>query len=85
MVAGLALFMIVVMVMSLIMVMGVAMMVVMMAVLVRVIVPGMARMRFGRTPPLPAPEDGDELRRQQPGADQRNQRIAHHFKLSTRH
>src|SRR6185503_12854398 len=69
MTAGLALFMIM------------AMMVMMVVLAVRMIVPGMARMRFGRTPSLPAPEDGDELRRQQPSADQRNQRVAHHFEL----
>jgi len=77
MTAGLALFMIMVM----IMVISMAMMVMMVVLAVRMIVPGMARVRFDRTPSLPAPEDGDELRRQQPSADQRNQRVAHHFEL----
>ena len=65
-----------IMIMVMIMVISMAMMVVMMVVLaVSVIVPGMVRMNLGRTRPLPAPEDGDELRRQQPSADERNQRV----------
>ena len=49
-----------------VMIMTVVMMVVF-AVAVLVIV---ARLRFGRARLSPAPEDGDELRRQEPSADQ---------------
>ena len=48
------------------------------AVAVLVIV---ARLRFGRAQLSPAPEDGDELRRQEPSADQSDERIAHHLEL----
>ena len=40
-----------------------------------------ARLRFGRARLSPAPEDGDELRRQEPSADQSDERIAHHLEL----
>ncbi len=63
MMAGLALFMI--------MVMGMAVMVVMALLAVVVIVPGMAGLRLGRMRFLPAPEDRHELRPEQPSPDDR--------------
>src|SRR6476646_5839742 len=71
--------------MAMMMVMGIRidmiMTVVIMVVFAVAVLVIVARLRFGRSRLSPAPEDGDELRRQEPSAYQSDERIAHHLEL----